>query len=296
MLAAMSIGAMSIGARPFRGSVAVASGVLTADQLRGHAYRRLFQDVYVAARVRMTQRLLIQAAALRLPADGVITGRSAAYLWGAELGSVGDAVEVLSRRRLGPARGIVSRCGGVRGDELRWRYRVRVPTPLHTAWELARTLPPVEAVQWIDALARACRLDTAALIAHAREHTGEHRSVQAMKVLPLCDRRAESPPESLVRVSLVLAGLPTPTPQYQVVVSGRFIARVDLAWEAIKLALEYDGQWHADRDQLTRDRVRIRNLNAAGWYVYPVTRDDLRDLERLVATIRGLIYRRSRLL
>jgi Protein of unknown function (DUF559) len=131
---------------------------------------------------------------------------------------------------------------------------------------------------------------------HGQLHAGEFRCVPAAKALALSDRRAESPPESTVRVGLILGGVPAPTPQFEVFAAGRFVARVDLAWEEIKLALEYDGQWHADRDQLSRDRIRIRNLNAAGWYVYPVTRNDLRDLDRVVRAVAALVDRRSRLL
>jgi hypothetical protein len=285
----------TLGRKPFRGSVAVASGALTADQLRSNKWRRIFTDVYVDARVPDTQRLRIQAAALRLPADAVVTGRSAAVIWGADLADVGDPVEVISASRL-TASGITVRNGAIRSNEIAVRYGVRVPTLIHTCWELARSLVVMDAVPWIDQLARTRRIQTDQLVEHAELHAGEWRCVRAVQTLSLCDWRAESRPESIVRVRLALAGVRRPVPQLEVRVGGTFIARVDLGWEDIKLALEYDGQWHADRDQLSRDRVRIRRLNAAGWYVYPITRDDLRDLDRLVETVRRLIERRSGLL
>ncbi len=100
-----------------------------------------------------------------------------------------------------------------------------------------------------------------------------------------------------MRVSLRLGGVtPEPTPQFVVRHNGAFVARVDLAWEAIRLALEYDGQWHADRGQLARDRERLRRLHAAGWQVIHVTRNDLRDLDAMVAMIRGFVETRFRLL
>ena len=189
--------------------------------------------------------------------------------------------------------GTLVRVGTLDPAELRLHAGVPVPTPAHTAWEIARTLPILEAVARVDALARANRIDTAELVSHAGTHAGQAGSVAALKALPLCDRRAESRPESIVRTGLVLGGLPAPIPQFRVVVDGRFLARVDLAYSTIRLALEYDGQWHADRDQLTRDRRRIRNLNAAGWYVFPITRHDLHDLDGLVATIGQLIGKHS---
>jgi hypothetical protein len=165
---------------------------------------------------------------------------------------------------------------------------------MHTAWELARTLPLLEAVSWVDAIAHARRLATDQLVDHGRLHIGERGSPSAMTALPLCDGRAESPPESRLRVGLILGGLPRPESQWSVMSRGLFVARVDLAWPRWRFAVEYDGQWHADRYQLARDRERIRNLNAAGWYVYPVTRNDMSDMAPLVAEIGRLLRARSR--
>ena len=96
--------------------------------------------------------------------------------------------------------------------------------------------------------------------------------------------------------ALVTAGVRAPQPQLEVHHNGVLVAPVDLGYEDIKLALDNDGQWHADKDQLSRDRRRIRSLNAAGWYVNPITRDDLHNLDRLVETMRHLIESRERLL
>jgi very-short-patch-repair endonuclease len=114
-------------------------------------------------------------------------------------------------------------------------------------------------------------------------------SRRAGATLTLTDPRAESPPESHLRVAIVRGGLPPPVSQFSVIVQGYFVARVDLAWPAWRFAVEYDGQWHADRGQLHRDRTRVRELNAAGWYVYPVTREDMYDLPRLIGHIGALL-------
>ena len=84
--------------------------------------------------------------------------------------------------------------------------------------------------------------------------------------------------------------------QYWVMRDGEVVARVDLALPDIRLAVEYDGQWHADRHQLGRDRARLRELDQAGWYVYHVTKEDLRNPDALVRNIKAVIetLRRSR--
>jgi very-short-patch-repair endonuclease len=72
------------------------------------------------------------------------------------------------------------------------------------------------------------------------------------------------------------------------------VARVDLAWPEQQLAVEYDGEWHGGRGQLAMDRQRIRALSAAGWYVYPVTKYDMRSPDVLVKDIgRALVSRGS---
>ena len=129
---------------------------------------------------------------------------------------------------------------------------------------------------------------------HCGLHVGGRGHRSAATTLSLVDPRAESPPESRVRVALAVALVPQPTPQFTVLdFDGYFIARVDLAWPWLRFAAEYDGQWHSDRDQLTRDRRRLRDLTAAGWEIYHITRDDLKDLDRLARDIHGAIRRRA---
>jgi very-short-patch-repair endonuclease len=84
---------------------------------------------------------------------------------------------------------------------------------------------------------------------------------------------------------LLRAGLPAPTAQYRVFDDDGFVARVDFAWPEQRLALEYDGQWHAEPGQFVRDRRRLNRLVAAGWRVVIVTAADLYRPELLVARI-----------
>jgi very-short-patch-repair endonuclease len=114
--------------------------------------------------------------------------------------------------------------------------------------------------------------------------------------LTLSDPRAESPPESRLRVEMLRAGLPAPVPQFDVLVDGFFIARLDFAWPAFRFGVEYDGQWHADSGQLHRDRSRLRELNAAGWRIFHVTREDMRDIPELMRQIGAALRQSSSIL
>jgi very-short-patch-repair endonuclease len=92
---------------------------------------------------------------------------------------------------------------------------------------------------------------------------------------------------------MALAGLPSPIPQYEVRTAGEFVARVDFAWPDRKVAVEYDGVWHADAGQLIRDRERLNRLQAAGWYVHHVTARNMASIQRTIEAIGyALAYRR----
>ena len=64
-----------------------------------------------------------------------------------------------------------------------------------------------------------------------------------------------------MRVALVLAGL-APVPQYEVRVGHAVIARVDLAFPEARVAIEYEGGYHFEGDQIVRDDARYARLRA----------------------------------
>jgi very-short-patch-repair endonuclease len=72
---------------------------------------------------------------------------------------------------------------------------------------------------------------------------------------------------------------------------GRFVARVDFAWPEQKVALEYDGLWHAEAGRFAKDRQRLNRLQAAGWRVVFVTAADLHRPAELLARIAAALLR-----
>jgi very-short-patch-repair endonuclease len=94
-----------------------------------------------------------------------------------------------------------------------------------------------------------------------------------------------------VRLLVHRAGLPAPVAQFRVFDSDGFVGRVDFAHPEYRLAIEYDGLWHAEPGQFAKDRRRLNRLSAAGWRVIFVTAADLRDPERLVARVAAELAR-----
>jgi hypothetical protein len=260
--------------RPFLGSAAIRRGLLTRSQLRGPTWRRLGHDVYVDAALPDSHLVRCQAVGLFLPAGAAIAGRSAACLDGLPLGEPEDPVHILAPPR---ARFRRSGCRFVRTGWLPEGH-VRPGDPpvtvsTRTAWEIASEPDVVEAVAALDVLFRERRPRKGAMDSWVARFPDS----QAAGTIALADARAESPQESRIRVRIALAGFPPPTLQYRILANGRFVARVDLAWPKASVAVEYDGVWHAEAQQLRRDRARLNKLVAAGWTVFHLTSVTLKD-------------------
>lgn len=112
------------------------------------------------------------------------------------------------------------------------------------------------------------------------------------EALELCDDHSESPRESMVRVLIVLAGLPRPECNVEIYDHGRFVARVDMLYPDAKLIIEYDGDYHRDPDQWSRDQIRRAELESLGYRFMTVTRRDFDDPGALVNRIRRLLHAR----
>ena len=97
--------------------------------------------------------------------------------------------------------------------------------------------------------------------------------------------------ESILRCRMVWAGLPEPELNVDVYDDddGRFLACVDLAYPARKVAIEYQGMLHAGR--YAEDVERIAALRAAGWTVIEVTSTLFARPEELILRIRRALSR-----
>ena len=273
----------------FLGTHAVAAGAATTKQLKTGVYRRLLRGVYADPGIPLDHRLVARAAALVMPADGVLGGRSAACWYGAPFAAAHDPVLVVvppGSAWRGPG-GVRVHRSGLPGEDpvLIEEDGVRLAGVLRTAWQLAALETVPTAVAALDGMVRAGHLDLQELRDVHGLSRGAWRVGRVGAVLPLVDGRSESPPESWVRVACARAGLPSPVPQFVVVHSGAFLGRVDLAWPDHRLIVEYEGAHHFEGLQIMRDDERYARLVAAGWRVIRLGAADLRDLAGVVARI-----------
>jgi very-short-patch-repair endonuclease len=272
-------------AEAFLGSEAVRTGLLTRRQLDGPAWRRLFRDVYVHVGVEVTHALRAAAVCLLLP-EALVTGGSAAVLWGVPLADTWDDVEVTLAPSAHPCRLVGTRVRRARVPvEHRWRRSgIPVTTPEATAVRLAGCLPGDDAVIAVDRMVDSGIVDLEPVRALASALRGPG-SARARSVCALADGLAGSPQETRLRLLMHRSALPAPVAQHRVVVHGREIARVDFAWPEKKIAVEYDGLWHAEPGQFARDRDRLNRLREAGWLVVFVTAADMHRPAELIARI-----------
>jgi hypothetical protein len=273
----------------FLGSHAVAEGAVTAKQLKSGLYRRLLRDVYADPGIPADHGLFARGAALVMPENAVLGGRSAAGWFGAPFASTVDPVLVVVPPRSawrGPRGVRVHRSILTAGEVMTLDDgEIRLTTPMRTAWDVAALETVPTAVAILDGMVRAGHLDLEACRRVHAAARGRWRSSRVGKVLPLVDGRSESPPESWVRVACARAGLPAPVPQFVVLAAGEFLGRVDLAWPESRLIVEYEGAHHFDELQIRRDDRRYERLVAAGWRVIRLSAADLRDMDAVVGRI-----------
>ncbi|PWW22861.1 T/G mismatch-specific endonuclease [Geodermatophilus normandii] len=280
--------------RVFRARDVLAAGLLSPSALRSSAWRRLYRGVYADAELPDDPDLRISGACLLVPAAAVFSGRTAAHLHGAtELADAATPVEVSVPPgvRFGPIAGLRVRRTVLPSSDVTVAGRRPCTTGTRTALDIARTEPLVEAVAALDVLLARGVVDRAGLRRSLDAMPSPRGARRAARAVVLADPRAESLPESRVRVVLACAGLDA-VPQYTVRdADGGFVARVDLAFPEYRLAVEYDGVWHGSPGQLGRDRRRLNRLTASGWRVVFVTAADLRDPDALVARVTAALGR-----
>ncbi len=278
---------------PFRGSTAVAAGLLTPAQLRGTAWRRLFPDVYLSAGVELNHRLWCEAALIYAGMrEGVaISGLSAAYLMGLDLLPTDPPVTLTVPRtlRLG-TESTGTRLVIVRTSlDQRDITDDRLPTTgvLRTGFDLARLLSFRDAVVAIDAMTNRRMTTIPELRSYALGAPRLRGVGNIAGVLSAAEPLAASPMETRLRLTIVAGRLPRPEAQVKVwSATGAFLGRVDLGYPAARIGIEYEGDHHRDRATFRRDIRRYNAMREAGWTIIRVTVDDLQNPEGLLRQIR----------
>ncbi|QVI27597.1 hypothetical protein MN2019_26075 [Mycolicibacterium neoaurum] len=273
----------------FIGSEALGAGLVTRHQLRTR-YRRILPNIYGPPEPSVRDRA--RAAFLWSGRKGVIAGVAASALHHAKWVDDNVPIELLWRNTHPPS-GLIVRNESFSADEVTTIAGIAVTTPARTIFDLGRHLPRNEAVARIDALLTVGRIpidEVAPLLERHPRATAIRRLTTA---LALVDAGAESPQETRLRLALTDAGMPPDRTQIPVVDGqGRIVARVDMGWEHLRVAVQYDGRHHqTDRATYVRDQKVNRALEARGWVVIRVIAED--SLADVVGRVAAALYGRG---
>jgi hypothetical protein len=265
--------------------------------------RRVLRDVYCPAEVPDRLELRARAAALVMPPHAVLVDRTAAWLWGVDVldPDERDTVPRLEVFVLPGHKRVARReaSGGERtllARDVVELLGVRVTSPVRTALDLACRRGRYQALAAMDGLARCQGITVGELTSELPRFRGRRGVVQARRLVPLMDARAESSGESFTRLAIVESGLPVPTPQHWVGQAGVLIFRLDLAYPRLKICIEYDGQeHHTSPEDRASDRRRRTWLEERGWIVIVVDKDSFRPgaLDQWLTDLRRAIAART---
>ncbi len=259
---------------PVIGSEAIASGRLTRYVLRTR-YIAIYPDVYMPRDAEITAATRGKAAWMWSRRRGIIAGRSASALHRAKWVDAHRSAELIYGNRH-PPKGIRTWADRVEDDEVGVVNGMRVTTPARTALDLACRYPVDTAVAMIDALARATHLKLADVELLAQRYQGRRGLKNARIALDLVDAGAESPRETWLRLLVIRNGFPRPKTQIPVYDEyGVLVAVLDMGWEDIKVAADYEGDHHrTDRRRFNHDIRRHEDVTELGWIDIRVTSQD----------------------
>lgn len=264
-------------AQPVSVSAALRAG-MTRDQLRSRQLQTPFTGVRIgvaAPNDLVTRCLCLQEV---LPSDAVFSGMTAAALHGWWLPFRPSFIDVTVSGSTPRARRAGVRChqADIAVDQRTLCHGLAVTDAVRTLADLAAQYGLADLVVMADSALRRGDCDVQALLGFA-EIAGGRRGIRTFRrMTKLSDNRSDSPMETLLRLSIVLPGLPPPTPQAILRdAAGGWLAQVDLLGADRKSVFEYDGAEHDNPKRHASDVTRWRILHEAGFLVYPYTARDL---------------------
>ncbi|MGL5809765.1 MAG: type IV toxin-antitoxin system AbiEi family antitoxin domain-containing protein [Nocardioides sp.] len=251
--------------------------------------RRVFRGVYIDSMAPDSQRVRALAIGKVISPTSVVTDEAAGWLHMIDLDPPGarmvapditvfETVPGARLRRLGAASGeraLLDRDVDVVNG-------VNVTTRLRTALDLGRLRHRDQAFASVEALFRSGAFTKEDLLRELPRFRGMRYVVQLRDLVTLVDARAQSAPESIIRLRCLDHGLPALEPQMAVRdpdTGAR--AFLDLGNDDLKFAVEFDGRaWHEGARAEAHDARRRAWLRRLGWRIVVLTGGDVYGVPR----------------
>lgn len=252
----------------------------------GRWRRSPWRGVLLDGELPVSPTLLVHAAAMAVGSDLVACHSTAAALWGFDvlpdrtLHFLGPP-QLVNRRR----QGIQVHPSSLGTDDAVQREGIWCTPPARTACDVVRLTRPIDGLATLDAALRSGSCTREDLLAAAVTQAGLREVVRLRGLIPVADRRAESPMESRMRWRFIDAGLPVPALQVRLAGSKR-VHFLDIGWEEHCVGAEFDGlEAHMSREQLDADRDRHNWVTEHKWTLFHFTAVDVyRRWQPMVAT------------
>ena len=238
-----------------------------------------------------------EARAAALSLKGLVSHRAAARLWQID-GFATAGVEVVVATGGQRVRHNVAMHKSRQFDLTGATVRNRIPVTgaARTLLDVAAVVGPKQLEMAVDAALGRRVVTWTMLFSVLTRHSARGRN-GCGRLRALLDQRYgdESIPDSrwnrMVGHLLIDSDLPPPAYEYEVRDGGRFLARVDLAYPKLCLAIECDSvRFHLNRRSFEADPRRKNRLTNAGWRVLTFTWSDYADRPAdLVATVRAAL-------
>ena len=275
---------------------------LTEKRLRGADLAQPFPGIRMPAGPPVALAQLALAYQQKMPPHAHYCGITAAVLLGVPLPSRYERSLVLHVAVPPPHRAPTGR--GVRGHTLSvapadvgvW-HSLRICSPARVWCELGALLTLADLVAAGDYLLHSDRrmpaLASKQILADAVARYPGRRGRRLLRAaLALLDAASESPQESRLRVIILLGGIPGVVANLPITTSGGFRYRADLAFPEFKVIVEYQSGFHDSPAAFRADMTRISRLEAEGWRVILVNKDDLDNPQELLQRIRQVLAQR----
>jgi predicted transcriptional regulator of viral defense system len=253
-------------------------------RLKKGRWVEVYQGVYRVAGAPISWRGTVLAACWAGGTRAVASHRSAAALWDLP-GQRKDVAEVTCPRWRRTRHGalVVHETRALSERDVTTISGIPVTTAERTIFDLAAVCSKSTVDLAIDTALRR-ELTTVDDLSALLRRVGKRgrKGTRKLRAL-LADRDANHAPTESEREQMLLRvlrehGLPEPERQYSIHDdSGTFVARPDLVYRDLEIAMEYDSyQHHVGKAALVRDSRRRNALMAIGWIVLAATAEDVR--------------------
>ncbi|NYD79017.1 endonuclease domain-containing protein [Arthrobacter cupressi] len=201
-------------------------------------------------------------------------------------------------------RGVVGHYGQFFPDEITNLNGLLVTTRVRTWLDVSRKMSIDELTVVADHLLRIPRpvfegrSEPYATIRQLGDMLDRHKGTPGIRKARLALEQArvgaDSAPETRLRLALERGGLPEPELNAPVDLGSGVVRHPDLAYREYLVAVEYDGEQHADPAQIVRDIAREEDFARAGWSSVRISKRHMENGARAaVAKVRTALAERG---